>query len=64
VRPHIDAGRLILKTVDQPRRLNQTFYAWRQQSTRPGHALDWWLQQLSRPATRTALLSLHGDMLL
>lgn len=64
VRPHIDAGRLILKTVDQPRRMNPTYYAWRQQSTRPGHALDWWIKQLSHATTRTALLSLHGDMLL
>jgi DNA-binding transcriptional LysR family regulator len=64
VRAHIDAGRLVLKSVDQPRRTNHSYYAWRQQSTRPGLALDWWLKQLSRPGTRTALLSLHGDMLL
>jgi DNA-binding transcriptional LysR family regulator len=64
VRSHIDAGRLVRKTVDQPARINRVYYAWRQQSIRPGHALDWWLKQLSRPATRTALLSLHGDLLL
>ncbi|RZI85287.1 MAG: LysR family transcriptional regulator [Rubrivivax sp.] len=64
VRPHIQSGRLVHKAVDQPTRLNRVFYAWRQQSTRPGHALDWWLQQLSHAKTRTALLSLHGDLLL
>ncbi|MGH6646692.1 LysR substrate-binding domain-containing protein [Aquabacterium sp.] len=62
VRPHIEAGRLIRKSVDQPPRLSPVHYAWRQPSTRPGHALDWWLQQLGRPATRTALLSRHGDL--
>lgn len=62
VRAHIDAGRLIRKHVDQPPRLATVHCAWRQQSTRPGHALDWWLQQLGRPATRTALLSRHGDL--
>lgn len=64
VRPHIEAGRLVLKNVAQPRRLNRAYYAWRQQSIRPGHALDWWLKQLSHDTTRTALLSLHGDLLL
>jgi DNA-binding transcriptional LysR family regulator len=64
VRPHIEAGRLVLKTVAQPKRLNRVCYAWRQQSIRPGHALDWWLKQLSHATTRTALLSLHGDLLL
>lgn len=64
VRPHIEAGRLVLKSVAQPRRLNRSYYAWRQASTRPGHALEWWLKQLSHATTRTALLSLHGDLLL
>jgi DNA-binding transcriptional LysR family regulator len=56
-RPHVLAGRLIVKQVQRPSRASKTSYAWRQDAgTRRGRALDWWLTQLEKPATRTALL--------
>lgn len=60
VRQHIAEGRLVAKKIDQPDRTVQVHYAWRQESTRPGHALAWWLQQLGSAKTREALLTLHG----
>ncbi|WP_374316679.1 LysR substrate-binding domain-containing protein [Aquabacterium sp.] len=59
VQGHIDAGRLIAKRIDQPERVTLVHYAWRQQSSVPGHALAWWLQQLGSAKTREALLTLH-----
>ncbi len=56
-RPYLDSGRLVAKSVARPNRLAQVSYAW---CTPPagtqGRALQWWLQQLEHPATRTALL--------
>jgi hypothetical protein len=35
----------------------KTSYAWRQDAgTQAGRALQWWLAQLEKPATRLALL--------
>ena len=52
-RPHIDAGLLVEKKVMQKRRVSRASYAWR---ATDGKALKWWLAQLERPKTRSALL--------
>jgi len=55
--PYIDAGRLVVKTVERPLPQVQLSYAWRKRSReREGRALQWWLAQLQRPVTRKALL--------
>jgi DNA-binding transcriptional LysR family regulator len=52
-RPHIDAGRLVEKKVSQRPRAVRVSYAWR---AADGKALQWWLDQLDNPKTRSALL--------
>ena len=52
-RPYIDAGRLVEKKVSQRPRVVRVSYAWR---AADGKALQWWLHQLDRPKTRSALL--------
>jgi DNA-binding transcriptional LysR family regulator len=55
--PYIDAGQLVTRQVQRPSQVAKTGYAWRQDAgTRPGRALQWWLEQLEKPATRLALL--------
>lgn len=55
-RPYIDAGMLVTKQVRRPRTAT-THYAWRESRSSPaGHALRWWLDQLSHDKTRAALL--------
>ena len=56
-RPHIAAGRLVEKQVQRAARLIPMRYAWRCGAPgAEGRALQWWLEQLSQPATRKALL--------
>ena len=56
-RPHIEAGRLVVKKTERPPRTVRVSYAWRGGTERSqGRALQWWLRQLESPATRTALL--------
>ena len=56
-RPHIEAGHLVVKKTERPQRVVRVSYAWRGASSRhTGRALQWWLQQLESPATRSALL--------
>lgn len=56
-RPHIDAGRLVVKKTERPPRVVRVSYAWRGGTERQqGRALQWWLKQLESPATRSALL--------
>ena len=56
-RPHIAAGRLVEKQVQRATRLIPMRYAWRcAPSGAEGRALQWWLDQLGKPATRQALL--------
>ena len=56
-RPHIDAGRLVEKQMQRATRMVPMRYAWRCATpSAEGRALQWWLQQLEKPATRTALL--------
>ena len=59
-RVFIDSGRLVVKRVDRPERLVRIGYAWRGATkSGQGRALQWWLQQLESPTTRTALLNRH-----
>jgi DNA-binding transcriptional LysR family regulator len=66
-REHIAAGRLVVKEVARQRHQAHFGYAWRSQSIggarKPaqGLALQWWLKQLERPATRLALLERHAS---
>ncbi|MDB5744601.1 MAG: transcriptional regulator, LysR family [Polaromonas sp.] len=56
-RPHIVAGQLVEKQMQRATRVVPMRYVWRRQETgAEGRALQWWLQQLNRPATRQALL--------
>ena len=56
-RPHIDTGRLVEKAMERSPRLIRASYAWRNPAgTKPGRALQWWLEQLENAATRNALL--------
>lgn len=56
----IETGRLQVCQVERPPRVSQLSYAWRipngSEGERGGRALQWWLTQLKRPATRSALL--------
>jgi len=58
--PLIETGRLQVCQVERPPRVSQVSYAWRipngSEGERGGRALQWWLKQLKRPATRSALL--------
>jgi DNA-binding transcriptional LysR family regulator len=64
-REHIRAGRLVVKAVARGAHRARLSYAWRTGAGgngRPaaqGLALQWWLEQLARPATRQALLERH-----
>ncbi|MBI5335662.1 MAG: LysR family transcriptional regulator [Burkholderiales bacterium] len=64
VRRQVQAGRLVQLPVDQPPRVATLHYVWRQAGPQRGLALDWWLQQLERPATRRALLEQHEGLVL
>lgn len=56
-RPHIASGRLVEKRVQRAARVIPMAYAWRcSEGAQAGRALQWWLQQLARPATQKALL--------
>ncbi|MES2941570.1 MAG: LysR family transcriptional regulator [Pseudomonadota bacterium] len=57
VRPYLATGRLVEKAVAQPPRVVLASYAWHNnRGSKPGRALQWWLEQLEKPATRAALL--------
>jgi molybdate transport repressor ModE-like protein len=59
-RPYLESGRLVALDVQRPGRSVALRYAWREVGpTGPGRALQWWLGQLERPATRQALLERH-----
>jgi molybdate transport repressor ModE-like protein len=60
VRPYADTGRLVVKQVERPSRIVHLSYAWRAPKGEVGRGLQWWLQQLESPATRTALLERCG----
>ena len=55
--PYIDTGRLVAKTVERAEQRVLASYAWRKTGkTGSGRALQWWLEQLKNPLTRSALL--------
>lgn len=56
-RQHIAAGNLVVKKTQRANRVVRPSYAWRGGATPEGRALQWWLQQLERTATREALLA-------
>lgn len=57
VAPYAETGRLVVKKVERPERHIQVSYAWRKSpSANRGKALQWWLEQLQRPATLEALM--------
>ncbi|WKB54150.1 LysR substrate-binding domain-containing protein [Eleftheria terrae] len=67
VREQVQVGRLVIKQVTRPRLTGKLFYAWRsapagagRSRARLGLALEWWLAQLERPATRSALMERHS----
>ena len=56
-RPYLETGRLVARQVARSARRMVVSYAWRHAAAGPhGRALQWWLKQLERPATRSALL--------
>jgi len=58
-RPYIESGLLVAKQVQRSaNRLVRMSYAWRAGGG-TGRALQWWLEQLEKPATRRALLERH-----
>jgi DNA-binding transcriptional LysR family regulator len=61
--PYIETGRLVVKQVTRPPRVITPSYAWRGNHAMPsGRALQWWLERLETPATRTALLERHRSV--
>lgn len=56
--PHLTRGQLRAKTVARQTPPLPFSYVWRQ-DLHPGHALQWWLQQLEKPVTRQALLGIR-----
>ncbi len=60
VRPYLEAGHLVARSVARPERNMRMHYAWGGPGfTAAGRALQWWLNQLQSPATRRALLENH-----
>ena len=60
---YISAGRLVVKKTDRSERHVPIHYAWRGgKAGTQGRALQWWLQQLESPATRSALLENHRSL--
>lgn len=60
-RPWIAAGRLVTRPASGGPRSARLHYAWRAErgAIGLGRALQWWLGQLGKPATRRALLERH-----
>jgi molybdate transport repressor ModE-like protein len=64
-RPQLDAGRLVRKDTARASVVAHLHYAWRAERgpLGLGRALQWWLQQLEREATRQALIERHAGLL-
>ena len=59
-RPYIEAGHLVECKTERALPHVALHCAWRAPGTgKPGRALEWWLAQFEREATRTALLEGH-----
>ena len=63
LRPHVEAGRLVIKRTEQPVAPIVLHYAWCA-GPGTGRALAWWLDQLASPVTRRALLEQHAGLIL
>lgn len=60
VRSYLEAGHLVMRTVQRPQRNVRLSYAWGRGGQRaPGRALAWWLEQLKSEATQRSLLENH-----
>jgi DNA-binding transcriptional LysR family regulator len=60
VRPYLQSGQLVAKTVARPERRIPLHYAWGGPAfSQPGKAMQWWLEQLQSTPTRLALLESH-----
>lgn len=58
-KPYLETGRLVARRVERKVHQINTSYAWRRTSSNTqGRALTWWLEQLEKPATRAALMSM------
>lgn len=64
-RPHIEAGRLVVRQTSGGPHMAKLNYAWRAEhgSASLGRALSWWLKQLAGPTTQRALLERHTGLL-
>lgn len=64
-RPHLEAGRLVALPTARGDRTATLHYAWRAERGHAGlgRALQWWLAQLERPATRKALVERQAGTL-
>lgn len=58
-RAFIEAGLLVTRATVRAPRVTRLFYAWRHTAPTAGRAQQWWLAQLARTATRSALLTRH-----
>ena len=65
VRPHVEAGHLVVKRTAREDRLVSLHYAWRAErnSLAGGRALQWWLAQLDSATTRKALIERQAGLL-
>ena len=61
--PFIETGRLVVKRVERAEHQVRASYGWRKTpASARGRALQWWLDRLEHPGTRSALLCLRtGD---
>jgi len=64
-RPHLQSGRLVRRATARGERPAMLHYAWRAEHGQAGlgRALQWWLAQLERPATRKALIERQAGTL-
>jgi DNA-binding transcriptional LysR family regulator len=65
IQRYAQAGQLVIKQVQRPRRVARVHYAWRQPAIggtgSMGLAMKWWLKALDSRNTRTALLANFGQ---
>ena len=64
-RPHVEAGRLVLKETQRPPQKAELHFAWRRLPRgargQMGQALKWWIEQLSHGHTQASLLDDHSE---
>jgi DNA-binding transcriptional LysR family regulator len=64
-RAHLEAGHLVARQTVRSEPVAHLHYAWRAERgpLGLGRALQWWLDQIARPATRRALIERHAGPL-